>query len=109
LDKIEAGDAPPTMEDEAVSAPFALWGVVKTALGDLFRIPRLGRRGVASLVGVVIASWLSTAFYRVQPDEKGVVLRFGKWVATTDPGLHVHLPYRIDTVLLPKVTQINQV
>jgi modulator of FtsH protease HflK len=109
LDKIEAGDAPPPMEDEAVSAPLDLWGVVKTGVGDLFRIPRLGRGGVASLVGVVIAAWLSTAFYRVQPDEKGVVLRFGKWVATTDPGLHVHLPYPIDTVLLPKVTQINQV
>src|SRR5208283_1436682 len=56
-----------------------------------------------------IVAWLSTAFYRVQPDEKGVVLSFGRWVATTGPGLHVHMPYPIETVLLPKVTQVNQV
>ena len=37
------------------------------------------------------------------------MLRFGQWVATTEPGLHVHLPYPIETVLLPKVTQINQI
>ena len=37
------------------------------------------------------------------------MLRFGRWIDTTQPGLHVHLPYPIDTVLLPKVTQINQV
>jgi regulator of protease activity HflC (stomatin/prohibitin superfamily) len=44
----------------------------------------------------------------VQPDEQGVVLRFGKWVDTVEPGLHYHLPYPIDRVLLPKVTQVNQ-
>ena len=53
--------------------------------------------------------WPATSIYRVQPDEQGVVLRFGKWVDTTQPGLHFHLPYPIETVLLPKVTQINQV
>ena len=72
-------------------------------------MPRLGRRGVLAALGVVMLAWLSTSLYRVQPDEKGVVLRFGQWVATTEPGLHVHLPYPIDTVLLPKVTQVNQI
>ena len=37
------------------------------------------------------------------------MLRFGQWVATTEPGLHVHLPYPIETVLLPKVTQVSQI
>ena len=83
--------------------------VARTSLGDIFRAPRLDRRGIAALIGLVLVAWLSTSLYRVQPDEKGVVLRFGRWVATTDPGLHVHLPYPIDTVLLPKVTQINQI
>ena len=36
------------------------------------------------------------------------MLRFGRWIDTTEPGLHVHLPYPIETVLLPKVTQVNQ-
>ena len=42
-------------------------------------------------------------------DEQGVVLRFGKWVNTTTPGLNYHLPSPIETVLLPKVTVINQI
>ncbi len=108
MDKIDARLTQETIEDDAASAPLDVWGVVKTSLGDIFRMPRLGRRGIAALVGLVILAWLSTSLYRVQPDEKGVVLRFGKWVETTDPGLHVHLPYPIDTVLLPKVTQVNQ-
>ncbi len=108
MDKIDAREIPPAAED-TTAAPLDVWSMVRTSLGDVFRMPRLGRRGAASLIGVVIVAWLSTAFYRVQPDEKGVVLRFGKWVETTDPGLHVHMPYPFDTVLLPKVTQVNQI
>jgi membrane protease subunit HflK len=44
----------------------------------------------------------------VQPDEQGVVIRFGKRVETTEAGLHYHWPYPVETVLLPKVTKINQ-
>jgi modulator of FtsH protease HflK len=109
LDKTDSRETPPTMEDDAASPPLEVWGIARASLGDIFRMPRLNRRGAASLVGIVIVAWLSTAFYRVQPDERGVVLRFGKWAATTAPGLHVHMPYPIDTVLLPKVTQVNQI
>ncbi len=97
------------MEDGGASAPLDVWGVLKTSLGDIFHMPRLDRRGIAALVVLVVIAWLSTSLYRVQPDEKGVVLRFGRWVETTDPGLHVHLPYPIDAVLLPKVTKVNQI
>ena len=107
MDKIDARVGPEAVEDEA--PPLDVWGVARTSLGDIFRAPRLDRRGIAALIGLVLVAWLSTSLYRVQPDEKGVVLRFGKWVATTDPGLHMHLPYPIETVLLPKVTQVNQV
>jgi modulator of FtsH protease HflK len=108
LDKIDAPDVPPATEDDAALAPLDAWGIVRTSLSDTFRIPRVSRGGVAALIGIAVVAWLSTAFYRVQPDEKGVVLRFGEWVETTDPGLHVHLPYPIETVLLPKVTKVNQ-
>ena len=90
------------------AAPLDLSGALRASVGDFFRLPRLGRRGIVALTGLVLLAWLTTSLYRVQPDEKGVVLRFGQWVATTEPGLHVHLPYPIETVLLPKVTQINQ-
>ena len=42
------------------------------------------------------------------PDEQGVVLRFGKFINTTQPGLNYHIPYPIETVLTPKVTKVNR-
>jgi membrane protease subunit HflK len=70
--------------------------------------PEIDRRGWALLVALAFFVWLSTGFYKVQPDEQGVVLRFGAWTATTQPGLHFHLPWPIDSVLLPKTTQIRR-
>jgi len=66
-------------------------------------------RGIALVVGALAAIWLLTGIYRVQPDEQGVVLRFGEWVRTEQPGLRYHLPSPIETVLLPKVTRINRI
>ena len=48
-------------------------------------------------------------FIRVLPDEQGVVLRFGKYVNTTQPGLHYHFPTPFERVLTPKVTKVNRV
>ena len=58
---------------------------------------------------VLLGLWLASGFYRVQQDERGVVLRFGQQVAVTDPGLHWHWPTPIETVLTPKVTRVNRV
>lgn len=44
-------------------------------------------------------------FYRVNPDEQGIVLRFGKFHRWEGPGLHARWPYPIEEVSLPKVTQ----
>ncbi|HXZ16693.1 MAG TPA: FtsH protease activity modulator HflK [Roseiarcus sp.] len=112
MDKIDVSPVPPTADEAAgvdEAEDFDAWRVARASLADLVRLPRLGRRGFLAAVGVVILAWLSTSLYRVQPDEKGVVLRFGRWVATTDPGLHAHLPFPVETVLLPKVTQVNQI
>lgn len=65
-------------------------------------------RGVMLLVLVALAIWLGTGFYRVDTDEQGVVLRFGKVHAVTEPGLNYRLPWPIDSVLTPKVTSINR-
>lgn len=70
--------------------------------------PRIGRRGAALIGALLVAVWLSTGFFKVQPDEQGVVLRFGQWVATAGPGLHLHWPWPIETALFPKITQIRQ-
>ena len=43
------------------------------------------------------------------PDEQGVVLRFGKFTSTTQPGLNYHIPYPVETALTPKVTKVNRI
>ena len=78
---------------------------------DRFRrwMPGLrGGRGLILLLLVVIGIWLLTGFYRVEPDEQGVVLRWGEWTKTTQPGLNYHLPWPFETVVRPKVTKINR-
>ena len=47
-----------------------------------------GGRGLALIGLAVVALWLASGFYRVQPDEQGVVLRFGAFNRTTLPGLN---------------------
>ena len=98
-----------THDDRLHAAPLDVWGVARSSLGDLLRMPRLDRRSIAALAGLILLAWFATSLYLVGPDERGVVLRFGQWVATTEPGLHVHLPYPVESVLLPKVTQVNQI
>lgn len=67
-----------------------------------------GGAGLGIIAAVGVALWAVTGFYRILPDEQGVVMRFGKWTDTTEQGLHYHLPYPIETVLKPKVTKVNQ-
>ena len=57
----------------------------------------------------MIVVWAFSGLYRVLPDEQGVVLRFGKFVSTTQPGLNYHIPYPVETVLTPKVTKVNRI
>ena len=59
-------------------------------------------KGVLLLLALI---WLSSGFYQVQPSEQGVILRFGRYVGTTDAGLHYHLPYPIEDVIKVNVTQ----
>ncbi len=68
-----------------------------------------GSWGIAIALLLVLLVWMFSGFYRVQPDEQGVVLRFGAWVNTTQPGLNYHLPTPIESALTPKVTRVNRI
>lgn len=57
---------------------------------------------------VLIAGWLATGFYRVEPANVGVVLRFGEMERITYPGLNWHIPYPVESVIQPNVSQVNQ-
>src|SRR6266566_9829452 len=69
----------------------------------------LGGRGVALMALAVVALWGFSGFFRVEPDELGVVLRFGKFVREVPPGLNYHLPYPIETVLTPQALRVNKI
>jgi modulator of FtsH protease HflK len=68
-----------------------------------------GGRGVILVVIVVLIGWLATGLYRVEPEEQGVQLLFGKYVSFTGPGLHWWPPAPIGRVERPKVTRVNRV
>ena len=65
--------------------------------------------GIAIAIVAVVVIWLASGFYRVLPDEVGIVLRFGAYNRTTQPGLNYHLPSPIETALTPSVTRVNRI
>ena len=66
-------------------------------------------RTLTLLVLVFGLIWAATGFYRVNPQQQGVVLRFGEWVRTSPPGLHYHLPFPVESVVTPEVTSDNRI
>tara|TARA_Y100001958_G_scaffold150042_1_gene133354 strand:+ start:870 stop:1949 length:1080 start_codon:yes stop_codon:yes gene_type:complete len=94
---------PPNIDDLA--------GQFQDSLKKMFpgkKIPG-GNKPILLFGIIIIGIWLASGFYRVLPDEQGVVLRFGKYVNQTQPGLHYHLPFPVEKVLTPKVTKVNRI
>jgi membrane protease subunit HflK len=94
-----AGPRPPDLEDLLRNAQQRLQQFLP---GGYF-----SGLGIVLVLLVVVAIWGFSGLFRVQPDELGVVLRFGKHVRTVGPGLSYHLPYPIETVLLPKALRVS--
>jgi membrane protease subunit HflK len=71
---------------------------------------RMGGPLAALLAAILIAAVGFFGFtVRVQPDELGIVLRFGKYVRQLPSGLNFRWPYPIEQVELPKVTRVNRI
>ena len=69
-----------------------------------------GRRNLSFFIIIVLLIWLAIGFYRVEPNEQGVELLFGKWnQTTTEPGLHYFFPTPIGKVMTPKVEAIRKI
>ncbi|MDA9618744.1 FtsH protease activity modulator HflK [Candidatus Pelagibacter sp.] len=68
-----------------------------------------GGKPIGLILIILLFIWLASGLYRVGPDEQGVVLRFGKFIKTTQPGLHYHIPVPVETVETPKVTKVNRI
>ena len=70
--------------------------------GGSFQMPWL------VVVGVLLL-YLSSGFYRIQPSEQGIVLRFGECVRTSGPGLNWHLPWPFEAVVIRDITAVNRI
>jgi membrane protease subunit HflK len=77
------------------------------------RIPgglRIQPRRTAGLAFAVLAIvWLLTGIYTVDSQEKGIVRRFGRVVASTGPGIHFALPWPFERVLTPVTTDVRRI
>jgi len=94
------GPRPPDLEDLLRRSQDKLRGLLPGNLGG---------RGIALIALAAIALWGFSGFFRVEPDEVGVVLRFGQFVREVQPGLNYHLPYPIETALTPQALRVNKI
>ena len=65
--------------------------------------------GAGLLLGLIVVVWLASGFYIVYEGQRGVVLRFGKYSATTLPGPRWHLPYPIESAEVVNIDQVRTV
>src|SRR5574340_877581 len=61
------------------------------------------------LIGALALVWVASGFYIVDAGQRGVVLRFGKFVETTEPGPRWHLPWPIESREIVNVDQVRTV
>jgi len=69
-----------------------------------FKLP-----GWKLIVPVILLLWVASGFYIVEPDEVGVVKQFGQFNRITTAGPNYHIPYPVESVMTPKVTQIRRI
>ncbi len=65
--------------------------------------------GAGLLAALVVVIWFASGFYIVNEGQRGVVLRFGKFVETTMPGPRWHLPYPVESAEVVNVAQVRTV
>ena len=96
-----SGPTPPDLEDLLRRSQDKLRSVLPGG--------NMGGRGFALIALGALVLWGVSGFFRVEPDEVGVVLRFGKEIREVQPGLNYHLPYPVETVLTPKALQVRKI
>jgi membrane protease subunit HflK len=95
------GQQPPNIEDMVRRGQDRLKSILPGGISG-------GRGILLVLIGIVVI-WGLSGIYTVKTDQQGVVLRFGEWVATTQPGLNYHWPVPIERALTPSVEAINSI
>lgn len=67
------------------------------------------RGGIGLVAGLLLLMWVSSGFYIVNEGQRGVVLRFGKYIETTQAGLRWHMPYPVEVVESVNLSQVRTV
>ena len=104
------GGQPPSSKD-----PINLDDLINKLKGNFKNpLPTGGYTGnlVALLLMASVALWLLSGFYRVESDQVGIEMLFGKWTNEAEPsppGLHYYWPYPIGSVERPVVTRENRI
>ena len=96
-------------EDVRLPRPFGGWRPDRPDFRRMRRppwvTPRLIRLVVLALAALVV---LANVAYQVQAEEMGIVLRFGRYVRTTEPGLHVKAPFVESVQRVPVQRQLKE-
>ena len=92
------------MSDDIVD--FNQWGSHVPRMPRVPRMPGPLLRVAAGLVAAIVL--LTTTFYQVPPEAVGVVLRFGRYVRTAEPGLHLKAPFAEEVIKVPVQRQLKQ-
>ena len=102
------GDGPPDLDE--------IWNRFRQKIPGLFggkgggRGPAGAKRfpgGAWLLIVLVAVIWLASGFYIVDASQRGVVLRFGRYAQTTEPGPQWHLPYPVESVEIVNLSQVR--
>src|SRR5436190_6071758 len=96
-----SGPTPPDLEDLLRRSQDKLRSVLPGG--------NMGGRGFALIALGAVVLWGVSGFFRVEPDEVGVVLRFGQEVREVQPGLNYHMPYPVETALTPKALSVRKI
>ncbi|MBN2461670.1 MAG: FtsH protease activity modulator HflK [Candidatus Cloacimonetes bacterium] len=71
------------------------------------KIPNISPRRIFTIIVIVaVLVIFLTGFYTINPEEVGVIQRFGKYINTTEPGLHFKIPFGIDKLTKVKVKHV---
>ncbi len=102
------GDGPPDLDEmlRRLKARLSGKGPRLPSVGGSGRVPK----GLITLIiGAIVALWAFSGFYVVDEQERGVVMRFGAYSRTSDPGWAWHAPWPMEQVEIVNVTQVRQV
>ncbi|MEM7617574.1 MAG: FtsH protease activity modulator HflK [Pseudomonadota bacterium] len=72
--------------------------------GPSINFGKVNKKLLSFLLLVLFLGWLATGFYTVNTKQEALILRFGKYVGTKQPGLNYHLPFPIEKKILVTVT-----